>query len=139
MRKAAWVLAILLVLATGVLGLINGIGEMGSAQTPLQQSVTVGVLLYGCLGVIAAVGLFRRKRWSVMVSALWALIVTYVATVASFAYSDPTFSRRETLAGVAGACIATALIGALVVWAARSATRPQNLPRTSVGGHIPSP
>ena len=99
----------------------------------------MGVLLYGGLGVIAAVGLFRRNQWSVMVSALWALIVTYVATVASFAYSDPTFSRRETLAGVASACIVTALIGAFVVWAARSATRAQSLPRSSAGGHIPSP
>ena len=32
MRKAAWVLGILLVLVSGVFGLISGIGEMGSAQ-----------------------------------------------------------------------------------------------------------
>ena len=139
MRNGARILAIALLAITGVVGLFKGVGEMGSAQTRLQQSVQIGVLLYGILGSVGAVGLTRRKSWSVVISAAWALVVTYVASVASFAFSDPTFLKSETLAGVMASGIVTALIGALVVWVARAATRDQRLPGTAESGHIPSP
>jgi hypothetical protein len=35
-RKAAWIVAILLLLNTGVLGVYNGLGELSEARTPLQ-------------------------------------------------------------------------------------------------------
>lgn len=139
MRKAAWILAIALVGVTGFFGLLNARNELANARTPLQQSVAFGVMLYGALGLLGAAGLARRRPWSVTMCAAWGLVVTYVATVASFAFSDPTFSKGETIGGVVGAGISTALIGVFVVWAARDATRANRVPRPGESGHIPSP
>lgn len=47
MKKAPWILSIILLLVTGLLGLYNGPNELGDWTTPLQMSVTFGVLLYG--------------------------------------------------------------------------------------------
>jgi hypothetical protein len=138
MRKVAWIVAVALVLFTGVVGLINAPMEFGGAQNKLQLSVTTGVFIYGVLGVIGGVGLWLRRRWSVPVVAAWSVVVTCVASVASFAYSDPTFASGETVVGLVAAAISTAFIGAFCIWAARSATRDQRLPRTAESGHIPS-
>lgn len=123
---------------TGVLGLLNGPRELGSAETALQRSVSIGVTLYGVFGIVATVGLWRRRPWSVRASVAWALVTCYVATVASFAFSDPAFARDETKAGVIGAFVGTLLLGALVVWAARVATMPR-VPNEPGTGHIPTP
>lgn len=123
MRKAAWVLTIVLLLGTGALGLYNGVTELTQGATALQRSVTIAVLLYGVFGLVGGVGLGLRRRWSLTVAAAWAVAVVYAASVASFAFHDPTFSQSGTTAGVIGACVATALIGALVVWSTRSVTR----------------
>ena len=123
MRKAGWITAIVILLATGLLGLWNASSEFGEPTTGLQQSVWFGVALYGALGVLAGVGLARRRPWCVTVSAAWAVSTTYVASVASFAYSDPSFNKEGTVTAVIAACLGSAAIGSLVVWAARVATR----------------
>jgi hypothetical protein len=138
MRQTAWVIAMVLTGITGVLGLLNGPRELGSGTNAWQHSVSMGVTLYGVFGVLATVGIWRRRPWSVAVSAAWAVVTCYVATVASFAFSDPAFERDETRAGVIGAFVATLSIGALVVWAARAATTPR-VPNEPGSGHIPSP
>jgi hypothetical protein len=122
LRWLKWV-AVAVLLATGVLGIKDGAGDWGNPQTALQRTVTVGVLLYGVLGLVAAFGVVRRQRWSAVLSAAWGVVVTYVATVASFAYSDPTLSQSGTMAGVMGAFVATALIGLFVVWVVRRTLR----------------
>jgi hypothetical protein len=136
MRKAAWILAIVLIGITGALGLYNGPRDLGDGVTPLQKSVSIAVTLYGVFGVTGAIGLARRRRWSVTVIAAWALAVMYAATIASFAFHDPAFSEEGTLAGVIGASVSTAVIGALMIWAARSGTR---VPPSTESGHIPRP
>lgn len=138
MRKAAWIIAITLLLVSGV-GLYNGSVEYATGVTRLQRSVSAAVFLYGLFGVLGAVGLARRKPWSVRAAAAWAACCVYAASVASFAYSDPTLAQSGTLAGVAMAGVATALIGAFVVWAARDATRALNLPRVAGSGDISTP
>lgn len=123
---------------SGGQGLLNGPRDLGSATTGLQHSVAFGVTLYGVLGVLAVVGLWRRRPWSVTVTAAWAVVICYVATVASFAFSDPAFEREGTTAGVISACVSTLVIGALVVWTARSSVRGR-VPKQTESGHIPSP
>jgi predicted anti-sigma-YlaC factor YlaD len=56
----------------------------------------------------------------------------YTATVASFAFHDPTFSQQGTLIGSASTFVATGAIAALIVWAARVAMRPADAPKTPV-------
>lgn len=136
MRKAAWFLSIVLLLGTGLMGLLNGSREWDDPSGAFQRSVTLGVLLYGVLGVAGGVGLALRRRWSVPLAAAWAIVVTYVATVASFAFHDPTFSQSGTVIGTVASGFATALIGWFVVWAARFATRAQSLPRAGATDHI---
>ena len=114
-RKAAWIVAILLLLNTGVLGLYNGLGELSEARTPLQRSVTLGVLIYGVLGLAAALALFVRHRWSVPLSIAWGVVITYVASAAAPAYAGDDATVGGAIAGGVGA----GLIGALVVWCAR--------------------
>jgi hypothetical protein len=123
MRKLGRALAIGTLIVTGLLGLSNASTEFGEPTTGWQQSVWFGVALYGALGVLAGVGLARRRPWCVTLSTAWAITVTYVSTVASFAYSDPGFTKEGTVTGVIAACLGSAAIGLLVVWAARVATR----------------
>lgn len=134
MKMLARFLAIALLLVTGILGLYNGSTELGEALTGLQRSVTIAVLLYGMLGIAGGVGLVRRRPWSVTIVAAWAVASAYAGTIASFAYSDPTFAQPGTLAGVVGAFVSIAAVGALVIWTARSATR---VPPPTERSHIP--
>jgi hypothetical protein len=62
----------------------------------------------------------------------------YAATVASFAFNDPTFSREGTVAAVSAAALGTIAVSAWVVWSARGATRARSLPRASESGDIPT-
>lgn len=122
-RKAAWIVSILLLLNTGGLGLYNGLSELSDAHTSLQRSVTVGVLIYGILGLTAAAALMVRSPTAVWISAGWAVVVTYVASTASIAYAADDASVGGAVAGGLGA----ALIGVFVVWCARAVTRPATL------------
>ena len=114
-RKAAWIVALLLLLNTGVLGLYDGLGELSDARTPLQRSVTGGVLIYGILGLAAAVALFVRHRWAVPLSIAWGIVITYVASAAAPAYAGDDATIGGTIAGGVGA----GLIAVFVVWCAR--------------------
>ncbi len=118
-RKAAWIVAILLLLNTGALGLYNGLSELSDAHTPLQKSVTMGVLMYGVLGLGAAGALLVRHRWSVPMSVGWAVVVTYVASAASLAYGG----EEATIGGAVAGGLGAVLIGVFVVWCARTVTR----------------
>jgi FtsH-binding integral membrane protein len=119
MKKTAWVLSLALLLVTGVDGIYNGLTEWGDAHTRMQQSVTIGVFLYGVLGVITAFGLFRRRRWSLGTAICWGIAVTYVPGVAVMAYGgqDATVSSAFLASG------ASALIAAAVTWTAHRTTR----------------
>lgn len=114
----ASVLSLLLLIVTGMLGVYNGITEWGSWRTPMQASVTVGVLLYGILGLISAFGLFRRRRWSVWTAAAWGVAVSYVPGVAVTAYGE-----GGTMIAAITASAASALIAIGVVWTTHAVTR----------------
>ncbi|HUQ84241.1 MAG TPA: hypothetical protein VM076_24025 [Gemmatimonadaceae bacterium] len=122
-RRVAWILSILLLLNTGLIGLYNGVTELPDAHTPLQQSVTIGVLTYGVLGTAAAIALIARHRSAFWLSIGWAIVVSYVATAATIAYGGADAPIGGAIAGGIGA----ALIGVGVVWCARTVTRKATL------------
>ena len=122
-RKAVWIVSILLLLNTGGLGLYNGVSELSDAHTLLQRSVTTGVLIYGVLGLAAAVTLMMRSPLAVWLAVGWAIVITYVASTAALAYAGADASVGGAVAGGLGA----ALIGIGVVWCARVVTRPATL------------
>ncbi len=117
--RIAWILSLILLLITGVMGIYNGITERSTGSTMLEKSVTAGVFLYGVLGLTAALGLFRRRRWSVPTTVLWAALITYVAAAAIIAYNEKDGLWLSVIIGGG----VTALIAGGVVWTAREATR----------------
>jgi hypothetical protein len=136
MKKVGRVIALLLLAAFGVLGLVNGVREWGDGLTGLQRSVTIAVLLYGVFGVLGFVGLVRRQRWVVPVTMAWTLASMWAGSVASFAFHDPGFEQQGTLVGVIMAALSILLVGAFVVWMAREAVRVSSPTPTS---NIPTP
>ncbi len=118
-RRVAFVLSLLLLLFTGVVGVRNGVSEWGEGRTPMQHSVTVGVLLYGIFGLVTAYGLFRRRRWSVATSIAWAIPITYVPGVAVMVYGD----EGAVLGSAIAASVVSGLLALGVVWTARVMTR----------------
>ena len=118
-RTIVWVLSLLLLSFTGVVGVYNGLTEWEEARTAMQHSVTAGVLLYGVLGLLTAFGLFRRRRWSVGTAIAWALAVTYVPGVAVMAYGGD----GAILSSAIAASGAAAVIALGVVWTAHVMTR----------------
>jgi hypothetical protein len=118
-RKVAWIVSIVLLVVSGVSGVLNGLRELRDANTPLQRSVTIGVLVYGFFGLAAAAGLLLRRSWSVWLAAIWALVVTYVSSAAALAFAGSNASIVGAISGGIGA----ALIGAGIVWTAAATTR----------------
>ena len=118
-HKVAFVLSLLLLLFTGVVGVRNGLSEWGEGRTPVQHSVTIGVLLYGIFGLITAYGLFRRRPWSLATSIGWAIPITYVPGVAVMAYGE----EGAVLASAIAASVASGLIALGVVWTTKVTTR----------------
>jgi hypothetical protein len=118
-RKIAWVLSLAVLLVTGADGIYNGVTEWGDAHTRMQQSVTIGVFLYGVLGLITAFGLFRRRRWSIGTAICWGIAVTYVPGVAVMAYGG----KDAVMSSAVTASAASALIAMGVIWTAYRVTR----------------
>jgi hypothetical protein len=116
------VVALLVLAGTGALGIYNGITERHLIQTSLQAAVTYGVLLYGVLGLISALGVILRAHWSVWTTAAWAVTATFVAGTAVLAYGEPDSSPRTA----ATSYIAAALFTAAIIWAVRRVTRAKN-------------
>ena len=117
-RKAGWLLSVLVLIASGGLGLYNGVSELSDPLTPFQRCVSTGVLVYGIFGVAGAVALLARWQSAVWLTIAWAIVVTFVASTAAYAYAGEDATPVGAIAGGLG----TALIGLGVVWCARSVT-----------------
>jgi hypothetical protein len=128
-RRIAWVLALVVLLTTGALGVYNGATEWRDAQTGLQLSVALGVLLYGIFGLTTAYGLFQSRRWSRWSAVLWGVILTYVAATAALAFAPDAASSAVALtSGVASALVAAAVLWTVWIWTRRGAA-PSRAPK----------
>lgn len=114
------VIAALLLAGIGALGIQNGIDDMmggDEKKTALQQSVNIGGLIYGLLGLAAGAGVLFRRRWGYLLSIAWGVVVTYTGGMASHAYGGtPALTT-------AVATVATAVIAGAVIMLANFATR----------------
>lgn len=107
-RKAGWVVSILVMLGTGGVGVYDGLTEWGQGQGLAQKSVTAAVLLYGLLGLAAAVGTLLRRAWARPLAIGWAVCATYAASVAVLAFDNASVSAA--FPAFAGAAIVSALV-----------------------------
>ncbi len=119
-RRVGLILSIAMLFVSGALGLLNSVGELSQTLTPLQRSVSIGVLVYGIAGVAGGIALVARHPSAIWLAAIWGVAVTYVSSLAAIAYAG----ADATLVGAIASGIGAALIAAGVVWAARLATRP---------------
>ena len=105
------VIAAALLAGIGALGIQNGMDDMmgGDEKTALQQSVNIGGLIYGLLGLAAGAGVLLRRRWGYILSIAWGVVVTYTGGMASHAYGG-TPAMTTALAAIATAVIAGAVI-----------------------------
>jgi len=127
-RKVGRALSLLVLLATGATGLYNGVQDLPGARTTLQYSVTVGVLLYGVLGLAAGAAMATGHPSSIWLVAQWGVVVTYVASTAALAYAPDA-----TVAGAVGGGLGAALIAAGVMWTVRASVR-RSAPHDARGG-----
>lgn len=129
MRKFARVFALVLVGVTSAIGLTNIPDELRHpGGTLLQQSVQLGGVLHSVLGVLLAIGMLRRQQWAIPLAIVWTVVVVYTAGVATIAWEEEMTSG--VLVGTAAAIVSCALLGWLVVWAARD-SRTRHIPATS--------
>jgi hypothetical protein len=91
-------------------GLKEGPNLIGDAVNARQQIVAVGQIVYAVTALLALIGLWRRQRWTLAMTSLWALATTVVGAVASIAWTEPNIG----VALLAG--LITAIIVGWVVW-----------------------
>lgn len=124
MKRVGRVLFLAFTAITSLLAIQNGVNEIMKVTSVLQLSVEIGDLLHGTLGVLMAIGVWRRRPWTATIAVSWAVAVVYTATIASFSFSDPTFKESGTVMGTVAAGVSTALVASLLAWAARVLSRP---------------
>ena len=105
------VVAALLPLAMGVIGLYNNVSDWRSATTFGQHLAGAGVILYGPLGVLAAGAiLIGHRTWRPLLIA-WSAVCTLVG-----ALSPVVWDHASPVIGVL-AGFSTALLCAAAIWA----------------------
>ena len=111
MRAVALILAVLML----VFSVYNGFREApgllsGEAENVRQQIVGVGQLAYAVTALLALIGLWRRRRWTLAATFAWALSTSLTGAVASIAWTEPNIG----IALLAG--LISAIVTGWVVW-----------------------
>ena len=113
-RRIGWIVALLVMAAFGAFGLWEGSEQIPRAMSGMQRAVGIGQIVYGVLGISAAVAIALGWRWGTLAALGWATSCTFVATLAPIAYAPGQVTTMAVLAGA----LATALIGLAIVWVA---------------------
>jgi uncharacterized membrane protein (DUF2068 family) len=117
-RPISELLALAVLVVTGLLGLVNGFTELPGAVEGLHRAVAGAMLAYGVFGLVAALGLLARRRWSVWAAVVWGIAASFVAATAPLVFSEVPVSPRATIPGG----IVTAMLASVVVVVAWRAT-----------------
>jgi len=105
------VAVLLVLLTTGVLGLVDAWESAGYASGTLQSLAVVMQSLYALLGVVGFFVVLFKVCWAVWVLALWAIAASSTAGLASVVWGGTGLASGLAAAG--GAVVFTGLI----VWA----------------------
>ena len=120
MKKAGRLLVIAFFAVTGVLGFSNGMQEMGQAANGWQLSVQIADVAWGIFGVLVAIGLWRRRAWTFSMTLAWLAGATYAGATASWVFPPPS---DRSLFGTMSAAVSMLVVGGLLAWYIRRATR----------------
>ncbi|MEO8575593.1 MAG: hypothetical protein ABI556_02780 [Gemmatimonadales bacterium] len=113
LSKLGIIFAGLVLLATGILGLIDGPRSFADTTTQFEKIVASATTVYAVLALAALAGFALRRTWSVPVTIAWAVLVIFVGSTAALAYApDSASATGAILAGVMTTAIAwVVLIG----------------------------
>jgi len=75
------ILVSLFLLATGVVGILNGLENLQTAASPGQRVVDFAALTYGVAGVLAGLALWRSRRAAVYLAIVWGIAASVTAGV----------------------------------------------------------
>jgi len=103
-------LLVLLLLATAYLGLVDGLGLVRQARTPLRVVATATELLYGVTAVGALVALASRHASGRYFLIVWAALLSVTAALA-----PPVWGGSSVAVGIESGVAAALLVG-LLVW-----------------------
>jgi hypothetical protein len=117
------IVVLLVLLATGILGLVDAQESAGYGTTRAQGVATVMQAAYSFFGLLGFFAVVLRVRWAVGVLALWAITASATAGLASVVWGDAGLGSG--LAAAAGAGVFTGLI----VWAGARAVAPDDTDR----------
>ena len=106
----------------GVLALINWTDDWNSATTLGQHIAGAGVLIYGPIGLAAAVALLLGKPVGRTLTLVWGVIATTVATLAPVVWGGAPVSAAIF------SCFGAAVLVAAALWAATQATPAPSAP-----------
>lgn len=116
-------ITVLLVLsATGMLGLVDAQESAGYATTRAQGVATAMQAAYSFLGLLGFFAVVLRVRWAVWVLALWAVTASATAGLASVVWGDAGLGSGLAAAGGAG------VFTGLIVWAGARAVASADRP-----------
>lgn len=104
MRAVALILAVLMLVFSVYNGFREGPNLLGDAVNGRQRIVAYGQLMYAVTALLALIGLWRRQRWTLAATFLWALSTSITGAVASIAWTEPNIGIA-LLAGLMGAVI----------------------------------
>lgn len=108
----------------GVLALINGASDWRSAETVGQHIAGAGVIIYGPVGAAAAVALLLGKRVGRVLTLVWGVVATTVATLAPVVWGGAPVSAAIF------SCFGASVLAAAALWAATQATPAPPAPAT---------
>jgi hypothetical protein len=112
------IVVLLVLLTTGILGLVDAQESAGYATTRAQGVATVMQAAYSFLGLLGFFAVVLRARLAVWVLTLWAITASATAGLASVVWGDAGLGSGLVAAGGAG------VFTGLIVWAGARAVAP---------------
>jgi hypothetical protein len=89
MRIVGVSVVVVVLLLTGVAGIVESVDDIPQADTPGKMVYTVLLAAFGCLGLGAGAAVLARKPWAEVLILGWAVTVLAAALISPFVWPWP--------------------------------------------------
>ena len=118
MRIVSFSIVVVILLLTGVTGIVESVDDIPKADTLGKMAYTIFLAAFGCLGLGAGVAVLARKPWAKVLILGWAVTVLAAALISPFVW--PWAGIVPTVGAIGFAILLTSLTYSLWKAAARS-------------------
>lgn len=118
MRIVSFSIVVVILLLTGVTGIVESVDDIPKADTLGKMAYTIFLAAFGCLGLGAGVAVLARKPWAKVLILGWAVTVLAAALISPFVW--PWAGIVPTIGAIGLAILLTSLTYSLWKAAARS-------------------